>query len=196
MKARTKREIRKEKIRRQKTRTIITWGVVGVTIVTMSAYLLWINVRPAAGQSVPVMEDTGHVEEGQDPGPYNSNPPTSGKHYANEYEAGFYEENSPEARVPYPEGYLGHNLEHGYVIIWYNCDLNSDEECSLLKGQIKSVIEDANNFKVIAFPWKTIDEPVMMTSWGQIERFDNFDPKAALNFISRNRNHAPEPNAP
>jgi hypothetical protein len=169
VKARTQREIRKEKICRQKTRTIITWGVVGVTIVTMSAYLLWI---------------------------YNSNPPTSGKHYANEYEAGFYDENSPEAQVPYPEGYLGHNLEHGYVIIWYNCDLNSDEECSLLKGQIKSVIDDAKIFKVLAFPWKTIDEPVVMTSWGQIERFDNFDPEAALNFISRNRNHAPEPNAP
>jgi hypothetical protein len=65
-----------------------------------------------------------------------------------------------------------------------------------LKGQIKSVIDDAKIFKVLAFPWKTIDEPVVMTSWGQIERFDNFDPEAALNFITRNRNHAPEPNAP
>ncbi len=53
------------------------------------------------------MSNSGkHVPEGTDPGPYNSNPPTSGPHYGQEYEAGFFDEQSPESRVKYTEGYL------------------------------------------------------------------------------------------
>jgi hypothetical protein len=35
-----------------------------------------------------------------------------------------------------------------------------------------------------------------MTSWGQIQRFDQFNADIAANFVSRNRNQAPEPHAP
>ena len=196
MKAKTKREIRKEKIRRQKSRSMLIWGTVGVVVVAVIAYALWLGVRPAAGQAIPIMENSVHVAQGQDPGPYNSNPPTSGKHYATEFEPGFYDENSLEAQQPYPEGFLGHNLEHGYVIIWYNCDLVDDAECVTLKDGIQSVLDAEKNFKVIAFPSKTIPEQVVMTSWGQMERLETFDAKSAEKFIYRNRNRAPEPNAP
>jgi hypothetical protein len=49
---------------------------------------------------------------------------------------------------------------------------------------------------LIAFPWELIDVPVVMTSWGHRQRFERFDSNRASEFIERNRNQAPEPNAP
>lgn len=46
---------------------------------------------------------------------YNSNPPTSGKHFPVWVKKGVYD------RV-ISDGYLIHSLEHGYVVISYNCD--------------------------------------------------------------------------
>ncbi len=51
---------------------------------------------------------------------YNSNPPTSGPHLATWVKAGVY--NTPQS-----EGELIHSLEHGYVIISYNCNVHLRE---------------------------------------------------------------------
>ncbi len=58
------------------------------------------------------------------------------------------------------------------------------------------MMDDANNFKVIAYPWVTIDVPVVMTSWGRLQRFETFDVETASSYVSSNRNRAPEPQAP
>jgi hypothetical protein len=65
-----------------------------------------------------------------------------------------------------------------------------------LKAAIQQALDSAGNLKVIAFPWDSIDVPVVMTSWGKLQRFDSFDVDQAVAFVERNRNHAPEPNAP
>lgn len=192
----SRRQMVRDKRARQRSFTRITWGVIGGVIIIGLGFVFWIAVRPAAGQSFPVMADTGHVEEGIDPGPFNSDPPTSGRHFASEFDPGFYEETSLEAQVPYPEGFLVHNLEHGYVIFWYNCQLLDDQDCQTLKSQIREVMEEQNNLKVIAFPRDSIDAPVVVTSWGQLQTFEQFDPNQANAFVVRNRNKAPEPEAP
>lgn len=186
----------REKRRRRKTITRIIWGAVAIILIAVIGYFVWNALKPAAGQTVPIMADTGHVEEGQDPGPYNTDPPTSGRHYANELEAGFYEEADRDSISGFPEGYLVHNLEHGYVIFWYNCDLVTDGECTELKSQIRSVLDRENNFKVIAFPWDSLKVPVVLTSWGQMQEFETFNPELAQSFVRQNRNQAPEPLAP
>jgi hypothetical protein len=142
------------------------------------------------------MANVEHVDEGTDPGPYNSDPPTSGRHYANEYDAGFYDETSPQAKAEHPEGFLVHNLEHGYIILWYNCDQLAEGECEGLKTELRGVIDEANSFKIIAFPRSSIEFPVVMTSWGMIQELERFDKDTALDFYNRNLNNAPEPNAP
>jgi hypothetical protein len=168
---------------------VIVLGVIG--------YLAWVAFRPAAGESVPIMANAGdHVEVGSDPGPFNSDPPTSGPHYAQEYDAGFYDPDDPEAQAEYPEGYLIHNLEHGYVIFWYNCDLLDEAGCEELKTAIQSVMDDFNGLKLIGFPRASIEAPVVMTSWGQKQVFQSFDAGQARRFIQANRYRAPEPNAP
>lgn len=46
---------------------------------------------------------------------YNSNPPTSGKHFPVWAKKGVYD------RV-LSDGYLIHSLEHGYIVVSYNCE--------------------------------------------------------------------------
>lgn len=190
----SKRQLRKEQRKRKQIINWLLWGGLIVVVLGVVGYAVIARQQPPAGESVSVMPDSSHVPEGTDPGPYNTDPPTSGKHYANEMNVGFYDEADPNQ--PYPAGYLVHNLEHGYVIFWYNCASLDDQACSDLKSSIKSVMDQVDNFKVIAFPWPSIDVPVVMTSWGRVQKFVNFDPKDAQAFVLANRNHAPEPNAP
>jgi hypothetical protein len=160
-------------------------------------YLIWNATRPLLGEEVSVSGESTHTPENNPLPPFSTDPPAAGTHYPTWWEAGFYEENSPEATsVPSPAGYLVHNLEHGHVIFWYNCTLVITEACETLKNDLRAVIEEANNFKVIAFPWASTDVPVVGTSWGRILKMETFDASLALEFVQRNRNHAPEPNAP
>ena len=133
-----------------------------------------------------------HIPADSDPGEYNSDPPTSGPHYADEARAGFYDTNSYQ----YPAEYLVHNLEHGYVIFWYNCGLLDDDACTELKSQIKSVMDEFNNVKVIAYPWDSLDVPVAMTSWGRLHKMKTFNEAQARAFYGSNLNRSPEPGAP
>lgn len=195
--SKSKREQMRAKQQRKVLQTKLIWGGLGAIVLTALGLLVFQGVRPAAGEEVAIPANYGeHIEEGQEPGPFPSNPPAGGRHYANEFDAGFYDENSPQVQVAYPEGYIGHNLEHGYVIFWYNCTSQSESECSNLKSEIKAVMKDFGGVKLVAFPWPSMDVPVAMTSWGRIQRFDSFDPKTASTFVKANLNRAPEPNAP
>lgn len=92
------------------------WIVVGVVIALSIAFLVWLfmeSSKPPPGQKIA---DLGrkHVASGSEV-TYNSNPPTSGDHYEDWVRSGVYES-------PRDDGNLVHSLEHGYVIMSYNCD--------------------------------------------------------------------------
>jgi hypothetical protein len=192
----SKREELRRRQQRQKLIKRTGWSALAVIAIGLVGVVVWQITRPSAGEAVPVMADISHVEETTDPGPYNSEPPTSGRHYASSLEAGFYQEEDLQRYLPHPEGLLVHSLEHGYVIFWYNCETLDASACQTLKEQIQGVMEAVGNAKVIAFPRPGQAEPVVMTSWGQLQRFNEFDPQLAQQFVERNRNRAPEPNAP
>jgi hypothetical protein len=197
MSKKSARETRQERRRKKARKNQLLWSGIGIGVLIVISFIGWAAFRPAAGEAVPIMANAGdHVPEGSDPGSFNSDPPTSGQHYGQELEAGFYEETDPEVQNEYPEGYLIHNLEHGYTIFWYNCDLLDEAGCSKLKSDIKDVMNDLNNFKVIGFPRHSIGSPLVMTSWGRMLAMETLDADQARDFIRRNRNRAPEPNAP
>jgi hypothetical protein len=183
---------RQEKKRRQKLRSIFIWGAGVVAALALIGFILWQGVRPPMGEAIPIMTSAPHLAPDSNPGEYNSDPPTSGLHYATELDAGFYDENI----YTYSAAYLVHNLEHGYVIFWYNCNLLDEPACTGLKSQIRSVMDEFNNIKMIAYPWDTLDVPVVMTSWGRMLRFESFDVGQARDFYRANLNKAPEPDAP
>jgi len=192
MSAKTRRQQQREKNQRQKLISNLTWGGIGIAVIAVIGFFVWQSVRPAAGESMPIMTSEPHIPTDSDPGQYNSDPPTSGYHYAEEAQGGFYDENI----YTYPAGYLVHNLEHGYIIFWYNCDLLTESACSELKSQIRSVMDELGGVKMVAYPWKSIDVPLVMTSWGRLQRFETFDTEQAKAFYRANLNKAPEPNAP
>jgi hypothetical protein len=189
----TKRQSMREERKKKKLLTRIGWITTLLIILSAIGYGAFASARPAVGEEVQVMADISHVPEGTDPGPYNTDPPSSGRHYPSSLPAGFYFEGDIED--PYPAGLLVHSLEHGYIIFWYNCSILTPEDCTDLQAQISEVMERADNFKVIAYPWESINSPVVMTSWGRMRSFDQFDLELALEFIQRNRNKAPEPHA-
>lgn len=95
-----------------------------------------------------------HREVGTELG-YDTSPPAAGPHYPTwaPLERKFY---SPQDR---PEvGFLVHNLEHGYTILWYDETVAEDEE---KLAEVKAI---ANKFqgesyenKFIAAPWTSAD---------------------------------------
>ncbi len=195
---------RRQREARRRTITLVAVAVVGVggiAFLASRAQQIAPSPTPAGtaeslGVLEPTMESVQHVPEGVEPGPFNSDPPTSGRHYSTPLSAGFYDEDALQTFAPYPEGYLVHSLEHGYVIFWYNCDAALDRPCDELKDQIKEVMRKASNFKVIGFPHPSLDIPVVMTTWGRELRMDQFDPDLALQFVETYRGVAPEPNGP
>jgi len=187
----SKREKMRSRQRRQQMRSSLIWGGLGLGVLAIIGFIVWQGVRPLTGEEFSIMTST-HIEVGSDPGTYNSDPPTSGPHYAEEAQAGFYETNIYE----YPAGYLVHNLEHGYIIFWYNCGLLDEAACGDLKSEIESIMDEFNNVKVIAYPWDSIDVPVVMTSWGRLLKMETFDAAQARAFYKSNLNKSPEPNAP
>jgi hypothetical protein len=195
MKTSSKREQGRMRQQRQKW---ITYGIgAGVALIVLGILgtLVWQAAKPQAGEvvSIPAGYQT-HVEVGTAL-TYPSDPPAGGPHYAEELSNGFFDESSLPSRPGDIAGYLVHNLEHGYVIFWYNCAKLDESGCNTLKSQIKAVMDAKNNFKLIAVPWKSIDTPLVMTSWGRLQRFDQFDAGAARTFIESNLSHSPEPDA-
>lgn len=91
--------------------------LVGVGIIIFIGFLGWlfiISTRPLPGTEV-LQEGRNHLSEGSKID-YQFNPPTSGDHYPSWIAKGFYEE-------PRMDGNLIHSLEHGYIIIWYDCEI-------------------------------------------------------------------------
>ncbi len=149
---------------------------------------------PQTGVDVP-LQYPGHVQPGESHEPYNSDPPTSGPHYAQAARAGFYTEAPPDEL-------LVHNLEHGYVIIWYNCSNLTPEACEQLQADIEAAMQKAGDSpvthtpKLIAVPRPAMDAQLALTTWGRLDKFDAFDEERILNFIHAFRDKAPEPNVP
>jgi hypothetical protein len=192
MNSKNRRQQLHDRQRKQKLRSSLTWGGIGVVVLAIIGLVIWQGVRPEAGESIPIMVSDPHIPVDSNPGEYNSNPPTSGPHYAEEARAGFFDNNNYQ----YPAGYLVHNLEHGYVIFWYNCDLLDESGCVNLKERIKTTMDDLGGTKLIAYPWNSLDVPLVMTSWGRLQRFETFDAEQAKAFYRSNLNKSPEPNAP
>ena len=57
-------------------------------------------------------------------------------------------------------------------------------------------MDDLGGTKLIAYPWPSLDVPLVMTSWGRLQRLETFDSEQTKAFYRANLNRAPEPDAP
>jgi len=83
-----RKEIREAERRRKQLRDRAIWILAGIAVVIFVGYLIWNEFRPKPGQSVPELSRV-HVQPGAPHEAYNTDPPTSGSHYAQPTRAGF-----------------------------------------------------------------------------------------------------------
>ena len=124
-----------------------------------------------------------HLQDGETHEPYNSDPPTSGPHSSSPAQPGFYD-------TPVPDENVVHNLEHGYVVVSYDCDKLTD--CDTVKENLKSLMNKYNNFKVMAVPRSNVDAPIAVTAWQRIDKMETYDEARVTAFIDARRNKGPE----
>jgi hypothetical protein len=193
----TKRIEREARHRQQRNKTMMTWGGVGLVVLLVVGGIIWFLSRPSVASAAPMGDfvpttSRDHIPEGTDPGPYSTNPPTEGHHFPVTFNPGFYTPDEVAKMPKYPQGYLVHDLEHGYVIYWYNCQADPSINCTDMQNAIKQIIQDNNSFKVIGFPWPSQKEPLVMTSWGRILRLNKLDTATMRAFYKANVDKGPE----
>lgn len=150
--------------------------------------------KPLAGE---VIADQGanHVPAGTKV-EYNSNPPTSGPHYATSQPAGIYDSEIPD-------GNLIHSMEHGAVILWYKPAIvgasqeatESSSAAGLSKPDIdrlRQIFSSVPVSKKIMVPRQNLDVPLALTSWGRLLKLRAIDEAQIKNFMETNEDRGPE----
>jgi hypothetical protein len=145
-------------------------------------------------------EDEKKVSAAHVPGQVEyPNPPSSGNHNGQTAPGNirFYPRDTDRA----PEQIV-HNLEHGYLVAWYDDDL-TQEEVDQLQAVSRSITDD--NRKFIAVPWTRGkfegNANVALATWARMQLCEKISGEAIGAFskdygFKGDKNVAPEKNAP
>ena len=159
---------------------VLKWTI-GIVVAIVIGYGLILLVRqaqqPRPGEAVAT-QGQEHIAVGASHPEYNSNPPTSGWHYTQPANWGVYQTELPDEQVI-------HNLEHGGIWISYK-DIDDTAKTALEKIA-------KSNSKIILEPRSKNDAPIVLASWGRLQKFQTLDEQAILAFIDANSNKSPEP---
>lgn len=146
------------------------------------------KLRPPANpaeQTIP-NEGEGHEADGT-PLTFNHYPPSSGTHYGAPAAYGYYEQ-------PVSEGYFVHSLEHGAVLVLYNCPT----ACPDLQAKLNALYDSApkrrcDDVRMIVAPYSQgMTTPIALIAWGKQLDLAAYDEKAILNFYKRYEDRGPE----
>jgi Protein of unknown function (DUF3105) len=138
-----------------------------------------------ASYGVEVFEDQGglpHIAPGVEIDTYNSRPPTSGPHTV-PADWGIHNE-------PVPEESLVHNMEHGGVVIWYNCDGGpqplDEEACDQLARDLSELVDPRvdDGMFIVLVPYNEIENRISLTAWQNLDSFDDFNVERIEAFIA------------
>lgn len=155
---------------------VVLFGALGVFIANRE------TAAGGPGEYFPP-QSRDHIAVGAPHPAYNSDPPTGGWHYDTPWDPGFYEQ-------PVADEYLVHNLEHGHVVISYDCSKLTD--CEGAKAQIRQLMQRYNNWKLVAVPRSNADSAIALTAWGWLEKLDGYDETKMTAFINAWRDRGPE----
>lgn len=180
---------RRRRARRNRSLTLLAVAVVAAAGI---GWLVWNSLRPAAvsgpaqpgvpsGPQVIKVADQGraHVRPGEPHPTYNSNPPTSGWHFAATAPWGFHNTDLPDELII-------HNLEHGGIWITYK---DAADE-----AVVDALVALAREYrtKVIVTHRPANDSRIAVAAWGRLMELDEFDRRAITDFIDRFKNKGPE----
>ncbi len=180
-----------EKVPKEKkplpVKKIRNWGIfiVIVGLIVLGVYAFVQSGAPEGKDfslKIPLL-GVSHVSVGSiSPDEYNSNPPTSGKHYDTPARPGF-RENIIE------DGYLIHSMEHGLIWISYNSRIGEEAE----------KLRDVNNAFTVITQREANEQDIAVASWGRLDTFnledgtiDADDLERINDFVKRYANKGPE----
>ena len=175
---------RSQKIKRTLKILILLFIMAGVAV----GIYFWLARNEPEGadlsQAIEILEAV-HVLRPAAVSDYNSNPPTSGRHWA--------DANAPISRgvhdEEFPDEALVHNLEHGEIWISYKKSIPDN-----IKEELKSIARDS--YKVVLTIREKNDMDIAVAAWGRLDKFNleggELDRTRIENFINRYRNRGPE----
>lgn len=131
-------------------------------------------------------EGAAHAPEGETI-VYQNNPPASGTHYPIWLEYGLYEGEDV------PAGYWVHDLEHGAVVVLYNCS----EPCPDLVQSLGDLLDSFpltkwDNRKIVIVPYSDMDVPLMAVAWNVQLPLNQYNAGALITFYERHVDRGPE----
>jgi hypothetical protein len=96
----------------------------------------------------------------------------------------------PPYETSLPDEQLVHNLEHGHVIISYDCAKLAD--CEDVKAELRRLVDRFQRWKIVAVARENADAAIALTAWGRIDKMDSYDEDRIEAFVRRWRNRGPE----
>lgn len=146
----------------------------------------------AVVQTHPI-QPAPHVDAGT-PIVYGTNPPSSCPHYP-------VWANFVEYDKPIEDGYLVHSMEHGAVVLFYDCDPNACVAPQAVLDGLRAVraavptdplCDPSIRVRVILAPRPANDVPVAAAAWGATYKADCVDAPSLSKFITDFYAKAPE----
>lgn len=130
---------------------------------------------------------------------YNSSPPTSGPHYP--VWAAYQEYDKPVDRR-----YYVHNLEHGGVVLAYNCQAAGDAgavtACNTIVEALRAAVaaipndplckDEGVRVRAVITPDPLLDVPIAAAAWGQTYRAQCLDLPSLTEFVKSSYGFGPE----
>jgi len=197
-----------EKRRRQRT---LLWSAVAAgTLLALIGLIVFMGRDEPQAQNQPVAADAlaagrkaagssgvktfpmagrDHIQPNEQPGNWNSTPPTSGDHLGTPLPPGVYD-NDQDMRA------MVHNEEHGYVMILYKGIPDDQVE------QLRTFVEARDGSKLVLSPWSGLEKPgVALVAWQNLEILERVNMDVVQAFVNdfmlpgATRSTAPEPNA-
>ena len=189
---------RKEQQRAARRRNLVTT----IIIIVVAAIVVALIVNQRMAENAPVGVEEGgagcgdietfkqegnqHVPDGSQV-QYGTTPPTSGNHYANPADAGFY---PPAAAAQIPVERFVHNLEHGQIVIWYSPtapeSVRNDLEAYFRKQKGNQQIA------LLAVPYDNAPAPLTLTAWTHMQKCDRVSEDIIDSFRDRYQGKGPE----
>jgi len=139
-------------------------------------------------QNPPVLASP-HVQQCT-PVTYTTNPPTSGPHYP-------AWANFQTFTQPVPRGFLVHSMEHGAVVIGYNCKDGCPDELAELTAFVDARPADPAcpaplKTRIILVPDPTLDRRFAAAAWGALYKSNCLDLPALGAFVDAHYAKGPE----
>jgi Protein of unknown function (DUF3105) len=119
------------------------------------------------------------------PSGYNSDPPTSGPHQAGAAPWGLYNE---QVR----DDLLVHNLEHGGIVIHYNCSQGCPTAVNTLSAYARRYPQQSFTGIILAPRPLPNGARISLSAWGNLLLLDTLDVEKINSFITQYINKGPE----